>query len=285
MLGFTIFWAYCAFFQAMLIQIANRPDEVTYYLARSKGGFAWLSLALGLSRFVLPFFVLLPRAPKFRSGLMAVVGGWIVLGQYLDVLWLILPDAESCRPARRALVRERVARRRWCERRLVPRCACAARRWCPLGILCSARASHIGARHEDRAPARTNGRTGAARHSRRVSPHPVLIAPCSPWRARAHRSTICTELRRRVAAAALPADAPRRNRPACSSATGAPAATRQLPDRAAPYGWVQAASRVLVHIPLERRQATLFGARERRDATRLAAASAESARAEQSGAH
>jgi len=98
MLGFTIFWAYCAFFQAMLIQIANRPDEVTYYLARSKGGFAWLSLALGLSRFVLPFFVLLPRAPKFRSGLMAVVGGWIVLGQYLDVLWLILPDQSHPAP-------------------------------------------------------------------------------------------------------------------------------------------------------------------------------------------
>jgi hypothetical protein len=92
MLGFTIFWGYCAFFQAMLVQIANKPEEVRYYVARSTGGFGWLSLALGLSRFALPFFVLLPRGPKFRSGLMAVVGAWLVLGQYLDVLWLILPE-------------------------------------------------------------------------------------------------------------------------------------------------------------------------------------------------
>ena len=92
MLGFTIFWGYCAFFQAMLIQIANKPEEVRYYVARSSGGFGWLSLVLALSRFVLPFFVLLPRGPKFRSGLMAVVGMWLVLGQYLDVLWLILPE-------------------------------------------------------------------------------------------------------------------------------------------------------------------------------------------------
>lgn len=92
MLGFTVFWAYCAFFQAMLIQLANRPDEVTYYLLRSSGGFGWLSLSLALARFGLPFFVLLPRAPKFRSGVMALVGGWLVFGQYLDVLWLILPE-------------------------------------------------------------------------------------------------------------------------------------------------------------------------------------------------
>jgi hypothetical protein len=98
MLGFTVFWAYCAFFQAMLIQMANEPAEVSYYVARSSGGFGWLSLALGLSRFVLPFFVLLPRAPKFRSGLMAVVGAWIVLGQYLDVLWLILPAQSHAGP-------------------------------------------------------------------------------------------------------------------------------------------------------------------------------------------
>lgn len=92
MLGFTIFWGYCAFFQAMLVQIANKPEEVRYYVARSTGGFGWLTLALALSRFALPFFLLLPRGPKFRSGRMAVVGAWLVLGQYLDVLWLILPE-------------------------------------------------------------------------------------------------------------------------------------------------------------------------------------------------
>ncbi len=98
MLGFTVFWAYCAFFQVMLIQMANKPDEITFYLTRSSGGFRWLSFALGAARFVVPFFVLLPRAPKFRSGLMAAVGGWIVLGQYLDMLWLVAPAQGKAGP-------------------------------------------------------------------------------------------------------------------------------------------------------------------------------------------
>jgi hypothetical protein len=91
MLGFTIFWAYCAFFQAMLVQIANKPDEVHFYLLRIAGGFRWFTAVLALTHFALPFFVLLPRSIKFRPGAMAAVGAWILAAHYLDMLWLVLP--------------------------------------------------------------------------------------------------------------------------------------------------------------------------------------------------
>ena len=42
-------------------------------------------------RFVLPFFVLLPRAIKFHGGAVALVGALIVAGNYLDMYWLVLP--------------------------------------------------------------------------------------------------------------------------------------------------------------------------------------------------
>ncbi len=75
--AFTIFWAYIAFFQAMLIRIANLPEEVRFYLP--------------LGHFVLPFLLLLPRSVKLRPAWVAAVGAWIVFFHFLDVYWLVLP--------------------------------------------------------------------------------------------------------------------------------------------------------------------------------------------------
>jgi hypothetical protein len=91
MFAFTIFWAYIAFFQAMLIRIANRPEEVAFYLERLKNGWDGLAWFLILGRFALPVLILLPQRIKFRPGAMAAVGAWLLFGQYLDICWLVLP--------------------------------------------------------------------------------------------------------------------------------------------------------------------------------------------------
>ena len=91
MFGFTVFWAYIAFFQAMLINLANRPEEAAFYVRRLEGGWQAVAWALFLVRFVVPFFVLLPRAIKFHGGAVALVGALIVAGNYLDMYWLVLP--------------------------------------------------------------------------------------------------------------------------------------------------------------------------------------------------
>lgn len=91
MFGFTVFWAYIAFFQAMLINLANRPEEASFYVRRLDGGWKTVAWALFFVRFVLPFFVLLPRAIKFHGRAVALVGALIVAGNYLDMYWLVLP--------------------------------------------------------------------------------------------------------------------------------------------------------------------------------------------------
>ena len=58
-LSFVIFWAYAAFFQFMLIWIANKPSEVPFFIARMHGGFGIESIALVIGQFTLPFAVLL----------------------------------------------------------------------------------------------------------------------------------------------------------------------------------------------------------------------------------
>jgi hypothetical protein len=91
MFAFTIFWAYIAFFQALLIRIANRPEEVAFYAHRLADSWQLVAWFLVIGRFLLPVLVLLPQSIKFRPGAMALVGAWLLIGQYIDISWLVLP--------------------------------------------------------------------------------------------------------------------------------------------------------------------------------------------------
>ena len=62
--GFTVFWAYIAFSQFMLIWYANLPEETIFFLHRSQGGWMKISLALIIFKFIVPFVCLLPRWAK-----------------------------------------------------------------------------------------------------------------------------------------------------------------------------------------------------------------------------
>jgi hypothetical protein len=92
LLAFTIFWAYSAYFQHMLIWIANRPDEVQFYVRRTSGPWRAVSAALVFAQFVLPFIALLSYRSKRRPAWLAVVAAWIVAAHYIDVHWLVVPE-------------------------------------------------------------------------------------------------------------------------------------------------------------------------------------------------
>jgi hypothetical protein len=69
LLAFTIFWAYIAFSQYLLIWFANLSEETPWYLYRLQGGRRAVTIALMLGLFVVPFVVLLGRGAK-RSPLV-----------------------------------------------------------------------------------------------------------------------------------------------------------------------------------------------------------------------
>jgi hypothetical protein len=89
--AFTVFWAYAAFFQAMLIRIADKPEEVEFYLERIGGAWTVLVYVLVLGHFALPFLILLPRAVKFRPRALAAIAWWLVLVHLVDIYWLVIP--------------------------------------------------------------------------------------------------------------------------------------------------------------------------------------------------
>ena len=98
LLAFVIFWAYAAYFQFFLIWIANRPDEVTFFVDRVRGSWRTLSVVLVVVQFVAPFFVLLSYRVKHRPPQLAAVAAWILAAHYLDVHWLVMPSARPQTP-------------------------------------------------------------------------------------------------------------------------------------------------------------------------------------------
>ncbi len=90
--GFTVFWAYIAFSQFMLIWYANLPEETVFYLHRSHGGWMEVSLALLIFKFVVPFVALMPRWAKRTPRHLILVCCLILFMQYVDLFWIVYPN-------------------------------------------------------------------------------------------------------------------------------------------------------------------------------------------------
>ena len=86
-----VFWAYIAFSQFMLIWYGNIPEETIWFLPRQVGGWLWLSWALLLGHFILPFLFLISRWPKRYPASLAFACCWMLLFGLVDLFYLIMP--------------------------------------------------------------------------------------------------------------------------------------------------------------------------------------------------
>lgn len=91
MFALTVFWAYIAFSQYLLIWYANIPEETIWFRHRSEGTWQFWSYLLVASHFIVPFFVLLPRASKRNLKVLAGVAIWIVVAHFIDLYWQVMP--------------------------------------------------------------------------------------------------------------------------------------------------------------------------------------------------
>jgi len=89
--AFIVFWAYIGFSQYMLMWYANLPEETIWYRARQTGSWTRWSLFLLFGHFLVPFLALMSRAVKRRRALIAAGAGWMLLMQWVDVYWLVMP--------------------------------------------------------------------------------------------------------------------------------------------------------------------------------------------------
>ncbi|MEM1212806.1 MAG: hypothetical protein AAGI68_10975 [Planctomycetota bacterium] len=110
MFAFTFFWAYIAFSQYMLIWYASFPETTYWFELRgfstvvSQGaldesitapqtgsGWSWLGISLLFLKFVFPFLFLLSAHVKRNLRALTFIAVWIIVMQYVDLYWLIMP--------------------------------------------------------------------------------------------------------------------------------------------------------------------------------------------------
>jgi hypothetical protein len=89
--AFTVFWAYIAFSQFLLIWYANLPEETTFFILRYEHGWGYVSVALPLVKFVIPFLVLLPKRAKHAPAVLVPVTLWIIAATWLELWWIVTP--------------------------------------------------------------------------------------------------------------------------------------------------------------------------------------------------
>ena len=90
--GFTFFWAYTAFSQFMLIWYANIPEEVTFYRYRMDGDWMYLSIAVILCAWAIPYVLLLSRWTKRILPIFMALCAWQLFFHYIDLYWNIMPN-------------------------------------------------------------------------------------------------------------------------------------------------------------------------------------------------
>ncbi len=92
MLAFTMIWAYLSFSQLLIIWSGNLPEETTWYLTRSQGGWRAVGYALLFLHFAVPFAVLLSRRLKRTASKLVVVALWMLAMRFVDLHWLVQPS-------------------------------------------------------------------------------------------------------------------------------------------------------------------------------------------------
>ncbi len=89
--AFVIVWAYIAYTQGFITWIANKPEEVTWYIARVRGSWGVWGVVIIVSHFALPFLILLNKDLKKKPRLIAGMGLWLLIAHYFDMYWLVMP--------------------------------------------------------------------------------------------------------------------------------------------------------------------------------------------------
>jgi hypothetical protein len=91
LLSFLVIWAYLVLFEFLLIWMGNLPEEISWYLPRSQGGWQWVAWALFLLHFAVPFFCLLMRDIKRDARSLARVAGLILFMHLVFLYYQVMP--------------------------------------------------------------------------------------------------------------------------------------------------------------------------------------------------
>lgn len=92
LLTFVVFWAYVSFSQFLIIWSGNLPREISWYVHRREGGWAYLAGFLALFQFALPLAFLLSRTAKRHARSLRLIAIMVLAACGVNVFWLVAPS-------------------------------------------------------------------------------------------------------------------------------------------------------------------------------------------------
>jgi hypothetical protein len=90
--AFLMLWAYLTFSQFLITYSANLAEEVPHYISRSQGGYQYITWALVLLHFVVPYALLLSRDVKRDTTRLRAIAAWLILMRIVDYYWQVAPE-------------------------------------------------------------------------------------------------------------------------------------------------------------------------------------------------
>jgi hypothetical protein len=91
LLAFTMLWAYFNFSQFLIIWSGNLPEEISYFLDRTRGDWGPVAFLLVLFHFAVPFAILLSQDLKKDPRKLVWVALWMVFMRFVDLFWIVAP--------------------------------------------------------------------------------------------------------------------------------------------------------------------------------------------------
>jgi hypothetical protein len=92
LLALVMLWAYFAYSQFLIIWSGNLPEEIRWYLPRTRGAWGGIALAVVILHFALPFLFLLSRRFKRNPNKLVLVAVLILIMRYVDLIWVVAPN-------------------------------------------------------------------------------------------------------------------------------------------------------------------------------------------------
>ena len=89
--AFTILWTYMSVGEYIIIWSGNLPEETSWFIHRTYGGWVWVSLILAVFHFAVPFVLMLFKKNKRHSSVFMKIALWILLIHWVDVYWRVIP--------------------------------------------------------------------------------------------------------------------------------------------------------------------------------------------------
>ena len=92
MLAFTLLWTYTQVSQLIIIWSGNLPEEISWYIRRTTGGWKPISVFVGLFQFAVVFACLLNKELKRHRRSLRTVALGVLAIYVVNMFWLVLPS-------------------------------------------------------------------------------------------------------------------------------------------------------------------------------------------------